>query len=104
MKFRQASNHYKRVLEAVKLAYVNKRVYHFQETWLLGLGELLIVTLIKVNLLYLIYLTALKYCLLHLIKQNCLLKTFPRTLVLMTQVSFYLLSLLGLIWNYVLFL
>ena len=28
-------------------------------------------------------------CLLHLIKQNCLVKIFLRTLILMTQVSFY---------------
>ena len=36
-------------------------------------------------------------CLLHLIKQNCLLKTFLRTLILMTQLSLYLFSLLELI-------
>ena len=37
-KFRQASNHYKRVLEAAKLASATKtRVHHFPETWLLGL-------------------------------------------------------------------
>ena len=35
--------------------------------------------------------------LLHLIKQNYLLKTFLRTLILMTQVSLYLFSLLELI-------
>ena len=33
----------------------------------------------------------------HLVKQNCLLKTFLRTLILMTQVSIYLFSLLELI-------
>ena len=39
-KFRQASDSCKKVLEAVILAYANnnkKRVYHFPETWLLGL-------------------------------------------------------------------
>ena len=36
-------------------------------------------------------------CLLHLIKQNYLLKTFPRTQILMTLVSLYLFSLLELI-------
>ena len=37
VKFRQASNQCKRVLEAAKLAYATKtRVHHFQETWLLG--------------------------------------------------------------------
>ena len=36
VKFRQASNHYKRVLEAAKLAYASKaRVHHFPETWVL---------------------------------------------------------------------
>ena len=49
--------------------------------------ELLIVFSTKVHLLYLLYSTAKRYCLLHLIKQNCLLKIFPRTLILMTQVS-----------------
>ena len=39
-------------------------------------GELLIVFSTKVNLLYLLYSTAWRCCLLHLIKQNCLLKTF----------------------------
>ena len=57
VKFRQASNCYKRVLEAAKL----------------------------------------EYCLLHWIKQNYLLKTFPRTQILMTLVSLYLFSLLELI-------
>ena len=35
--------------------------------------------------------------LLHLIKQNCLLKTFIRTLILMIWISLYLSSLLDLI-------
>ena len=38
VKFRQVSNHCKRVLEAATLAYANKtRVHHFPETWLPGL-------------------------------------------------------------------
>ena len=45
----------------------------------------------------LIYSTARRCCLLHLEKPNCLLKTFLRTLILMTQVSLYLFSLLELI-------
>ena len=36
---------------------------------------------------------AWRCCFLHLIKQNCLLKTFLRTLILITQVSLYLFSL-----------
>ena len=38
VKFRQSSSCYKMVLQAVKLAYVNKtRVLHFPETWLSGI-------------------------------------------------------------------
>ena len=67
-KFRQASNRCKRVLEAAKLAYPTLGTF----------GELLIVSSTKVNLLYLLYSTDQRCCLLHLIKQNDLLKTFPR--------------------------
>ena len=52
-------------------------------------GELLIVFSTKLNPLYLLYSTAQRCCLLHLTKQNCLLKTFLRTLILVTQVSLY---------------
>ena len=59
VKFRQASNHYKRVLEPAKLAYDNKtRVLHFPETWLSGLLVDWQVFSTKVNLLYLLYSTA----------------------------------------------
>ena len=40
---------------------------------------------------------AQRCCLLYLIKQNCFLKNFLRTLILMTQVSLYLFALLELI-------
>ena len=63
-------------------------------------GKLLIV-FSKVNLLYLLYSTPSKCCLLHLIKQNCLRKTYLGTLILMTRVSVYLFSLLELIWNWI---
>ena len=66
----------------------------------LGLGTLCILPIVfltKANLLYLLYSTAWRCFLMHLIKQNCLLKTFLRTLTLMTQVSLYLFSLLELI-------
>ena len=59
-------------------------------------GELPIVFSTKVNLLYLLYSIAWR-CFLHLIKQNCLLKTFLRTQILMTQVYLYLFFLLDLI-------
>ena len=44
-------------------------------------GKLLIVFSTKVNLLYLFFSMAPRGCLLHLIKQNHLLKTFLRTLI-----------------------
>ena len=76
-----------------------KQESHFPENWLWWLCELLMVFSTKVNLLYLFYLTELWCCFLHLIKQNCLLKTFLRTHTLVIQASLYLLSPLGLIWN-----
>ena len=97
VKFRQASNHCKRFLEAAKLAYANETKNCFPETWLSGLGKLPIVFSTKVNLLYLLNSTVQWCCLLHLIKQNCLLKTLLRTLVLMAQVFLYPFSLLELI-------
>ena len=99
VKFRQASNRCKRVLEAAKLAYATKTKESITPRNLaLGtFGELLIVFSTKVNLLYLLYSTDWRCCLLHLIKQNYLLKTFPRTQILMTLVSLYLFSLLELI-------
>ena len=60
-------------------------------------GESLIVFLTKVNLIYLLYSMAQSCYLLPLIKQNCLLKTFLRTLILMIRVSLCLFSLLELI-------
>ena len=47
---------------------------------LMTFDKLLIVFSTKLNLLYLLYSTAWRCCLLHLIKQNCLLKTFLKTL------------------------
>ena len=35
VKFRRAGNRCERVLEAAKLAYANKRVHYFPQTWLL---------------------------------------------------------------------
>ena len=56
-------------------------------------GELLIT---DVNLLYILYLMARRRCFLNLIKQNGLLKTFRRSLILMTWISLYLYLLLKL--------
>ena len=98
-KFRQAGNHCKRVLEAAKLAYATKaKEFITSQTLALRIfGELLIVFSTKVNLLYLLYSMDRRCCLLHMIKQNYLLKTFPRTQTLMTLVSLYLFSLPELI-------
>ena len=86
VKFRQASNRCKRVLEAAKLAKQKSPLLR-RNLALVTSGELLIVFSTKVNLLYLLYSTAQRCCLLHLIKQNCLLKIFLSTLILMTKVS-----------------
>ena len=72
-------------------------------SWKLGSWDLLMEFSTKINLLCLLYSTAQRCCLLHL-NQNCWLKTFLRTLILMTQVSLYLFSLLPLIWNSVIVL
>ena len=52
--------------------------------------KLSIVFSTNVTLLYLLYSTAQRCCLQQSIKINCLLKTFLRTLILMTWVSLYL--------------
>ena len=64
---------------------------------LMTFGELQIVFSKKGKSAYFFYSMAKRCCLLHLIKQNCLLKTFLRTLILMTWVLLYLFSLLELI-------
>ena len=96
VKFKQAINRCKRVLEAAKLAYAKrtKESITSQKPGCRTFDELPIVFSTKVNLLYLLYSTARRCCLLHLIKQNCLPKTFLRTLILMTWVSLHLFSLL----------
>ena len=89
VKFRQASNRCRRVLEAATLAHANKTKEPITSQKL-GSHDLLIVFSRKVNLLYFLYSAARSCFLLYLIKQNCLLKTFLRTLIMMTQVSLYL--------------
>ena len=99
VKFRQASNRCKRVFEAANLhVLLKQKSPSLLRNLALGtFGELLIVFSTKVNLLYLLYSTDRRCCLLYLIKQNYLLKTFPRTQILMTRVSLYLFSFLELI-------
>ena len=99
-KFRQTSNYCKWVFEAASVTYASKKEpitsqkLGFRDVWRIADS-----VLNSVNLLYLPYSTARSFCLLHLIKQNCLLKTFLGTLLRMTQVSLCLFSLLELIWN-----
>ena len=99
VKFRQASNCCKRLLKLPNLHMLLKQKSSSlpRNLSLATFDELLIVFSTKVNLLYLLYSTDGRCCLLHLIKQNRLLKTFLRTLILMTLVSLYLFSLLELI-------
>ena len=82
VKFRQASNRCKRVLKADKLAYTNKTKESITSKKLgsRDFGPFVFST--KVNLLYLFYSMARRYCLLHLKKLNCLQQTFLRTLIL----------------------
>ena len=56
---------------------------------LMTFAELPIVFSTKVNLPYLLFSTGRRCCLLHLIKRNCLLKTFLRTLILMNQLPVF---------------
>ena len=107
VKFRQASsNHCKRFLKLPNLHMLIKQKSPSLSGNLArgAFGELPIVFSTKVNLLYLFYSTARRCCLLHLTKQNYLLKTFLRTLILMTQVSLYLISLQEPIRNCIIFL
>ena len=66
--------------------------------------KLLIVFSTKINLLYLFYSMPQRCFLLHMIKHNYLLKTFPLTLILMTQVYFFPFSFLELIWKCIILL
>ena len=106
VQFRQASNQSKSVLETAKLAYAKKTKSPLvsRNLALVTSGELLIVFWTKVNLLYVLYSKAQRCSLLHLIKQNCLLKISLWTLILMTPVSLYLFALLEVIRNCIIFL
>ena len=86
VKFRQAINSYKRAFEAAKLSYANstKESILFQKLGSRGFRPMATKVLNKGKSLYLLYPAAQRCCLVH---QNCLLKTFLRTLSLTTQVS-----------------
>ena len=98
VKFRQASNHCKRFLESTKLAHANKTKKSpslFRNLALGTFGKLLIVFSDKYATLPLFINP--KSCILLLIKQNHLLKTFPKSPILITWVSLCLFSLQELI-------
>ena len=77
VKFRQARNRCKGFLKLPNLHMLkNKSPLLPRNLALVTSGELLMLFSTKTNLLYLLYSTAWRCCLLHLIKQNCLLKTF----------------------------
>ena len=99
VKLRQASNRSKSVLEAAKLPYANKTKESItsQKRGSLGFWQIANKILNKSKSVIPPLFNDLICCLQHLIKQNCFLKTFLRTLILMTQVSLYLFSLLELI-------
>ena len=72
VKFRQVLILAKGFLKLPKLHMLIKKSPLLPRNLALGtFGELLTVFLTKVNLLYLLFLTAWTCCLLHLIKQNC---------------------------------
>ena len=77
-KFRQARNVAKGFLKLPNLHMLIKQKNPLlpRNLALVTSGELLIVFSTKVNVLYLLYSAARRFCLLHLIKQNCLLKIF----------------------------
>ena len=106
VKVRQVSNCCKKVLEAAKRTYTDKTNSPSlpRNSALWTFGKLNIVFSTKVNVLYPLYSTAQMCCLLHLIKQNCFLETFLRTLILMNHISLYLFALLELIYNCIIFL
>ena len=109
LKFRQASNCCKKAswsCQVPKLAYANitKDSITPQKLGYPTFCELPMVFSTKVNLLHLVYSMPQRCCLLHLIKQNFLLKTFLRTLIFMIQASLCLFSLWELIWNCIIFL
>ena len=99
VKFRQVSNCCKRVLESAKLPYATKTKGSItsQKLGSCDFWQIANSVLNIGKLLYLLYSTDQRCYLLYLIKQNYLLKTFPRTLILMPLVSLYLFSLLELI-------
>ena len=97
VKFRQPSNRCKRVLEAAKLAYANKTKESLTSLKLgfWDFGQIAKRIFNKGKSAILLYSVTQRCCLLHLIKQNYLLKTSLRTISLMALILRHL-SLLDL--------
>ena len=94
VKFWQTSISCKSFLKAAKFAYVNKKSVTLPRNLVLGIfGKLLVGVFNKDKSATLPLFNDCEVCVLDLIKQNFLLKTFLRILILMTHISFYLLSL-----------
>ena len=91
VKSRQTSNCCKRVLQAAKLAYATKTKESItsQKLGSLDFWQIANSFFNKDKSAYLLYLTDWRFCLLHLVKQSYLLKTFLRTLILMALVSLF---------------
>lgn len=82
------------------LYYTNKSMKsHLTETWSLPFFGKLIVFLTQINLPFLLYLVVLRCA---VARNSCIQKCFFRALILMTLVSPYLISLLELMWNWIL--
>ena len=108
VRFRHASYH-SYIFEVLRLPNLHTLIEQMslsisRNVALVNFGKLLIVFSTTVNVLCFPYSAAQSYCLLHLTKQNILLKTFLRTLILMILLSICLLFLLELFWNRIIFL
>ena len=101
VKFRQASNRCKRVLEAAKLAYATKTKESITPQKLGSRDFCQIANSVLNKGKYAIHplFNRPEGLFLHLIKKNYLLKTCLRILILRTLVSLYLFYLLELTWN-----
>ena len=99
VKFRQASNRCKRVLEAAKLAYANKTKESItsQKLGSRDFWQIANSVLNKVKSAIPPLFNGPEVLSSASDKESCLLKTFLLKTILMTQVSFYLFSLLELI-------
>ena len=97
-RFRQASNCYKMVLEAAKLAYANETKESIT-SWKLGSQDFweIVGSVLSIGKSTIPHLFKIPEMLSSASGKTELLKTFLRTLILMARLSLYLVSLLELI-------